>query len=55
MSKPKVLVARAIFPSVLDRLSQQFDIETTQPDEVWTKEELPRPMWNKVGALTTSS
>jgi gluconate 2-dehydrogenase len=55
MSKPKVLVARAIFPSVLDRLSQHFDIETNQPDEVWPKEELARRMSDKVGAFTTSS
>jgi len=55
MSKPKVLVARAIFPSVLERLSQHFDIETNQADEVWPKEELARRMSDKVGAFTTSS
>jgi gluconate 2-dehydrogenase len=35
---------------VLDRLSQHFDIETNQPDEVWPKEELARRMSDKVGA-----
>ncbi len=55
MSKPRVLVARAIFPSVLDRLSAHFDIETNQADEVWPKEELARRMSDKVGAFTTSS
>lgn len=55
MSKPKVLVARAIFPSVLERLSQHFDIETNQADDVWPKEELARRMSDKVGAFTTSS
>lgn len=55
MSKPKVLVARAIFPSVLERLSQHFDIETNQADEVWPKQELARRMSDKVGAFTTSS
>ena len=55
MSKPKVLVARAIFPSVLERLSQHFEIETNQADEVWPKEELARRMSDKVGAFTTSS
>ena len=55
MSKPKVLVARAIFPSVLDRLSQHFDIDTNQADEIWPREELARRMSDKVGAFTTSS
>jgi gluconate 2-dehydrogenase len=55
MSKPKVLVARAIFPAVLDRLSQHFEIETNQADEVWPKDELARRMSDKVGAFTTSS
>ena len=55
MSKPKVLVARAIFPAVLDRLSQHFEIETNQADEVWPKDELTRRMSDKVGAFTTSS
>ncbi|MGE0331019.1 MAG: 2-hydroxyacid dehydrogenase [Ramlibacter sp.] len=55
MSKPKVLVARAIFPSVLERLSQHFDIETNQADDVWPKDELARRMSDKVGAFTTSS
>jgi gluconate 2-dehydrogenase len=55
MSKPKVLVARAIFPAVLERLSQHFEIETNQADEVWPKDELARRMSDKVGAFTTSS
>lgn len=55
MSKPKVLVARAIFPAVLERLSQHFEIETNQADDVWPKDELARRMSDKVGAFTTSS
>ncbi len=55
MSKPKVLVAREIFPSVIERLSQHFEVETNQADEIWPKDELARRLADKVGAFTTSS
>ena len=55
MSKPAVLVARAIFPEVLDALSQVFEVESNQADEVWSPAELTRRMQGKVGALTTGS
>ena len=55
MSKPAVLVARAIFPEVLDALSQVFEVESNQADEVWSAAELTRRMQGKVGALTTGS
>jgi glyoxylate/hydroxypyruvate/2-ketogluconate reductase len=55
MSKPSILVARAIFPEVLQSLSQVFEVESNQADEVWTPAELARRMQGKVGALTTGS
>lgn len=55
MSKPSILVARAIFPEVLKTLSQTFDVESNQADEVWTPAELSRRLHGKVGALTTGS
>ena len=55
MSKPKILVARAIFPAVIDRLAEHFDITSNQADEVWTKAELTEALRDKVGAFTTSS
>jgi gluconate 2-dehydrogenase len=55
MSKPSILVARAIFPDVLQSLSQVFEVESNQADEVWTPAELTRRMQGKVGALTTGS
>jgi gluconate 2-dehydrogenase len=55
MTKPKVLVARAIFPEVIDRLSEHFDITSNQADTVWTKTELTEALRDKVGAFTTSS
>jgi len=30
MSKPKILVARAIFPETIERLSQHFEVESNQ-------------------------
>ena len=55
MSKPAILVARAIFPEVLQSLAQVFEVESNQADEVWTAQELSRRMQGKVGALTTGS
>jgi gluconate 2-dehydrogenase len=55
MSKPSILVARAIFPEVLQSLAQVFEVESNQADEVWSADELSRRMQGKVGALTTGS
>ena len=33
MSKPRILVARAIFPEVVERLAQHFEVESN-PDDV---------------------
>ena len=32
MTKPSVLVTRAVFPEVIDRLAQYFDVDDNQPD-----------------------
>jgi len=40
MSKPKILVARRVFPEVLARLREHFDIEANERDEPWTHAEL---------------
>jgi gluconate 2-dehydrogenase len=55
MSKSSILVARAIFPEVLQTLSQVFEVESNQADEVWSAAELTRRMQGKQGALTTGS
>ena len=36
MSKPKLLVTRRIFPEVLERLAQHFDVASNQADEDWS-------------------
>ncbi len=55
MSKPKILVARAVFPEVLERLSQHFEVESNQADDVFTKEQLIARLKDKQGVFTTSS
>ncbi|MFL6663068.1 MAG: 2-hydroxyacid dehydrogenase [Rhizobacter sp.] len=53
--KPAVLVCRAVFPDVVDRLRAHFEVEHNPSDEVWSKAELIRRLHGKVGAFTTGS
>ena len=39
-SKPTVLVARAIFPEVVDRLRSHFEVEDNPQDIIYTPEQL---------------
>ena len=53
--KPSILVARAIFPEVLEQLQQVFNVDHNQDDVVMTPAQLHARMKGKVGALTTGS
>lgn len=53
--KPAILVARAVFPEVLTRLSAHFEVESNQEDVVFTPSELVEKLRGKAGAMTTSS
>lgn len=53
MSKPKILVARAVFPEVIARLEQHFEVESNQSDETWSKAQLIERLQEKEGAFTT--
>ena len=55
MTKPKVLVARAIFPEVIDKLSQHFEVESNPTDEIWSKPQFIAKLQGKVGVFTTGS
>ena len=55
MSKPKILIARAVFPEVIARLAQHFEVESNQADETWTQAELAVRLKGKAGAFTTGS
>ena len=53
MNKPKILVARAVFPEIISQLQQHFDVEHNQADEAWTKQQLADRLKDKAGAFTT--
>jgi gluconate 2-dehydrogenase len=55
MNKPAILITRAIFPDVLEHLSQHFEVESNQADDAWTAEDFGLRMHNKVGAFTTGT
>ena len=38
--KPKILISRAIFPEVIAKLAQHFDVTSNQDDVLWTQPEL---------------
>ena len=55
MSKPKILMARAVFPEIIARLEQYFDVEPNPTDETWSKAQLIERLQGKAGAFTTGS
>ena len=55
MNKPKILVARAVFPQIIELLQQHFEVEANQADETWSKAQLAERLRDKDGAFTTGS
>ena len=55
MNKPKILVARAVFPQIIELLKQHFEVEANQADETWSKAQLAERLRDKDGAFTTGS
>ncbi len=53
MSKPAILVARAVAPEAIDRLRPHFELETNPDDAIWSREELIAKLQGKVGAFTS--
>ena len=53
--KPAVLVARAVFPDVVERLRVHFEVDDNPADQVFSLAELTRRLQGKVGAFTTGS
>jgi gluconate 2-dehydrogenase len=53
--KPKILVTRAVFPDVIERLKSHFDVESNQEDHIFSLDELAEKMRDKDGILTTPS
>ena len=50
--KPQILVAREIFPDVLARLAQHFEVESNQLDESWNAAQISARLQGKWGILT---
>ena len=53
--RPAILIARAVFPEVVARLREHFEVETNDLDAPFTPAELSQRLQGKVGALTTGS
>ena len=54
-NKAKVLVARAIFPDLLTKLEELFEVRSNQADQVLSPEELKEALSGVEGALVTGS
>ena len=55
MQKPKILVARAIFPEAVAKLEESFDVRSNQEDRIFSPEELQKELSGVVGALVAGS
>lgn len=53
--KPKILIARAVFPEVVESLAQHFEVESNPDDQQWSPEQLIERLQGKQGVLTTGS
>ncbi len=53
--RPAILVARAIFPEVLERLRQHFEVSHNEHDEDWSPQALRERLQGMAGVLTTGS
>jgi len=52
LSKPRILIARTVFPEVVARLQQHFDVTDNQADVAWTKAEWTERLSQHVGAFS---
>jgi glyoxylate/hydroxypyruvate/2-ketogluconate reductase len=53
--KPNILIARAVFPEVVDRLRMHFEVEDNPSDTIFGKPQLIERLKGKAGAFTTGS
>ncbi|MDR1968131.1 MAG: D-glycerate dehydrogenase [Burkholderiaceae bacterium] len=54
-TRPAVLIARAIFPEVIDKLARHFDVSVNPTDEAWPREQLMERLQGQLGVFTTGS
>ncbi len=55
MSRPRVLVARAVFDEVLERLREHFEVQDNAADQVFDAAELSARLSGKAGVFITGS
>ena len=55
MTRLSVLVARAVFPEVVERLRQHFNVADNPADAIYTQAQLIERLHGKQGAFTTGS
>ncbi len=55
MTRPKVLIARAVFPEVIERLAQYFELETNPDDRIYSGSEMQEKLRDKDGLFATPS
>ncbi|MDO8904767.1 D-glycerate dehydrogenase [Hydrogenophaga sp.] len=53
--RPAILVARKVFPEVVDHLRAHFDVDLNDTDDVLSPQQLAQRLQGKVGVLTTGS
>src|SRR5580765_6720255 len=50
-----ILVCRRIFPDVVARLREHFEVESNDADDVWSRDELIRRLQGKDGVFVTGT
>ncbi|GAA6143529.1 D-glycerate dehydrogenase [Hydrogenophaga sp. 5NK40-0174] len=55
MNKPQLLIARDVYPAVVEKLEQVFEVETTPEGVVWTPAQLIERLQGKDAVLTSGS
>ncbi|WP_137921861.1 D-glycerate dehydrogenase [Hydrogenophaga sp. 2FB] len=54
-TRPAILIARKVFPEVVAKLREHFDVDTNEDDAPLTPAQLAERLQGKVGVLTTGS
>ncbi|RVU46058.1 D-glycerate dehydrogenase [Rubrivivax rivuli] len=51
--RPAILIARAVFPEIVEQLREHFEVEHNPDDVIYSKAELTQRLQGKAGAFTT--
>ncbi|MEY8876413.1 MAG: 2-hydroxyacid dehydrogenase [Leptothrix sp. (in: b-proteobacteria)] len=53
-TRPRILIARQVFPAVVERLAAHFDVECNDTDTPWSQAELIERLQGKQGVFVTT-